>query len=217
MLKTHIGSGTGTDEPTIDTLFNDITAPALAAQPDYLRIGAFAEVDYRDSTLNPRAGGFYRAEWTRYDERDSSLYGFSRFDAELRQYFPFFNLRRVFVFRARTSVAQADSGQKVPFYMMPTLGGSEDLRGFLEFRFRDQNLLLMNLEYRWEAFSGLDMALFGDAGKVSSRRADLDFTDLETSYGFGARFNSANGVFLRIDTGFSNEGTQLFIKFGHAF
>jgi outer membrane translocation and assembly module TamA len=77
--------------------------------------------------------------------------------------------------------------------------------------------MVMNLEYRWEAFSGLDMAVFGDAGKVFPRRADLDFSDLEADWGFGARFNTANGVFFRVDTAFSHEGTRIFYKFGHAF
>ena len=77
--------------------------------------------------------------------------------------------------------------------------------------------MLFNLEYRWEAFSGLDMAVFGDAGKVFDDRRDFDLSDMETAWGVGARFNSRNGVFLRIDAGFGNEGHRLFIKFGRTF
>jgi outer membrane protein assembly factor BamA len=175
------------------------------------------DIDYRDQPLNPRSGGQYKLEWTSFDDRASKLFGFKRVDAEIRQYIPFFNLRRVIAFRAKTSLVDSKAGNRVPFFMQPTLGGSDDLRGFREFRFRDQNLFLMNLEYRWEAFSGLDMAIFGDAGKVFARRADLGFGDLETSVGSGARFNSANGVFFRLDTGFSHEGTRIFWKFGHVF
>ena len=32
----------------------------------------------------------------------------------------------------------------------------------------------MNAEYRWEVFSGLDMALFADAGKVYMQKSDLN-------------------------------------------
>ena len=67
------------------------------------------------------------------------------------------------------------------------------------------------------SLSGLEMAIFGDAGKVFARRADLGFGDLETAIGFGARFNSVNGVFFRLATGFSNEGTRIFWKFGQVF
>jgi hypothetical protein len=68
----------------------------------------------------------------------------------------------------------------------------------------------MNLEYRWEAFSGLDMAIFGDAGKVASRRRDVNLKDLESDVGFGFRFNTIKSVFLRIDVGFSHEGARVF-------
>jgi len=101
--------------------------------------------------------------------------------------------------------------------MQPSLGGSEDLRGFREFRFRDRNLMVMNAEYRWEAFSGLDLALFADAGKVFHNSRQLNLRDLEKSYGFGFRFNTAKSVFWRIDTAFGNEGPRVFLKFGHVF
>ena len=105
----------------------------------------------------------------------------------------------------------------MPFFMMPADSGAIALRGYREFRFRDRNFIVMNLEYRWEAFSGLDMAIFGDAGKVASRRRDVNLKDLESDVGFGFRFNTIKSVFLRIDVGFSHEGTRVFFKFEPAF
>jgi outer membrane protein insertion porin family len=101
--------------------------------------------------------------------------------------------------------------------MMHEVGGADSLRGYREFRFRDRNFLLMNLEYRWEAFSGMDIAIFGDAGKVASRRRDVNFDDLESDVGFGFRFNTIRSVFFRIDVGFSHEGTRVFFKFAPIF
>ena len=72
-------------------------------------------------------------------------------------------------------------------------------------------------EYRWEAFSGLDMALFVDAGKVFERASQLNLHDLEYDGGFGFRFNARNRVFLRIDAGFSREGYQIWFKSGDIF
>jgi outer membrane protein assembly factor BamA len=105
----------------------------------------------------------------------------------------------------------------VPFYLQPTLGGSNDLRGFRAYRFYDNAAMVLNAEYRWEVFSGMDMAIFGDAGKVAPRWRDLDLSDLEASYGFGMRFNVRNAVFLRIDTAFSHEGFQIWFKFNNVF
>ncbi|MBL8222062.1 MAG: hypothetical protein JNL62_22685, partial [Bryobacterales bacterium] len=93
----------------------------------------------------------------------------------------------------------------------------DDLRGFRPFRFADRNMVLYNAEYRFEVFAGLDGAIFADAGKVFPRRGMLNFRDLEGSVGFGLRFNVKNATFLRIDTGFSHEGFQVWFKFNDVF
>ena len=87
----------------------------------------------------------------------------------------------------------------------------------MSFRFHGDNSMVLNAEYRWETFSGLDMAVFGDAGKVFQRKADWNFRNLEGCYGVGMRFNVRNSVFMRIDAGFSHEGFQLWIKFNNVF
>ena len=105
----------------------------------------------------------------------------------------------------------------MPTFKRASLGGSEDLRGYRPFRFRDDNLLAMNAEYRWEVFSGLDMALFGDAGKVFANKSEFSLRHLESDAGFGFRFNARNQTFLRLDVGFSHEGFQVWVKFNNIF
>jgi outer membrane protein assembly factor BamA len=136
---------------------------------------------------------------------------------ELQQYVPFFNERRVIALRARSVLTASPRGQAVPFFLQPTLGGPDDLRGFAAFRFYGNNLMLLNAEYRWEVTSGLDMAVFGDAGKVFQRATVWDRGRLETSYGIGFRFNLANKVFARIDTGFGREGPQVWPRLSNVF
>jgi hemolysin activation/secretion protein len=101
--------------------------------------------------------------------------------------------------------------------MQPSLGGGDDLRGYRPYRFRGDNLMVMNAEYRWEIFSGLDMALFADAGKVFDRKSQFSLKDLESNVGFGFRFNERNRTFLRLDVGFSHEGFQVWVKFNNIF
>ena len=217
ILNTNTASGTDNRFPSIERLFNATTAPGLDRQPDYRQVGAFAQYDDRDEPLNPRSGGFYRVEGAYYDDRDFASYSFRRWDVEVQRYFPFFNERRVFAARSRLQLTDTNSGQLVPFFLLPTLGGSEDLRGFRESRFRDKHSLVFNLEYRWEAFSGLDLAVFGDAGNVFEQVDDIKLDKLETSYGVGFRFNASKSVFLRMDIGFSREGPRTFLKFNHVF
>jgi outer membrane protein assembly factor BamA len=216
-LRTNIGRGTDERFPRTEDVFSPGQFPELLRQPNFYHLDGFFKFDYRDEPFNAHSGGLYQLNYAYYDDQTLGRHTFRRIDAEIQQYFPFLKKKRVIAFRAAASLTDTSNGQSIPFYLMHPLGGSESLRGFREFRFRDRNYLLMNLEYRWEAFSGLDMAIFGDVGKVASRRRDIDLNDLESDVGFGFRFNTIKSIFLRIDVGFSHEGTRFFFKFGPAF
>jgi outer membrane protein assembly factor BamA len=217
VLNTNVGPGTDERFPSSEEVFSPDAMPGLDRQPHYKYAGAFARVDSRNQPLNPRSGGLYTIDASYFLDRDFRAYSFRRWRVEAQQYFPFFNERRVIAVRGKLDLNSANWDQQVPFFMMPTVGGSEDLRGYREFRFRDKNSLVLNLEYRWEAFSGLDVALFGDAANVFPKADDIKLGDLKTSYGFGFRFNSERSVFLRIDVSFSPEGVRSFVKFNHVF
>ena len=216
-LEVNTGPGNNGDLPQTTELFSPRLTPGIDDQTDYLRGGFFVQYDYRDNPLGPRSGGNYVAKFTYYNDRERSMHDFRSLHLEAQQYFPFLNKRRVIALRTMVIMSFENPNQTVPFYIQPVLGGSNDLRGFRAYRFYDNNLILANAEYRWEAFSGLDMALFFDAGKVVPRRSQVNFHDLEASAGGGFRFNVQNSVFLRIDAGFSHEGAQIWLKFENVF
>ncbi|HEX9760643.1 MAG TPA: BamA/TamA family outer membrane protein, partial [Candidatus Acidoferrales bacterium] len=186
-------------------------------QTSFLRHTAFVEFNYLDNPGGPRSGGYYVARFTYFDDRDLKLHDFRQLHLEAQQYIPFFNARRVIALRARTVMSMENGASSVPFYLQPSLGGPYDLRGFRAYRFHDDNHIAVNAEYRWESFTGLEMAIFADAGKVTPKRSQLNFHNLESSVGFGLRFNLRNNVFMRIDTGFSHEGFQVWLKFSGPF
>lgn len=216
-LQPRLGAGINDRYPDVTDTFTPSEAPGLDARADFLRSEAFVEVDYREPR-NPRKGGWYRAAFWHYDDRTAGQFTFNRVDADLRQFIGFLAGRRVIAARLFVSTSDTGTGQAIPFYFMPTLGGNDTLRGFREYRFRGPHAILAQGEYRWEIWSGLDGALFYDAGKVADRREDLDFADLETDYGFGFRFNTDNGVVLRVDAAFgSRDGKHLYVVFGGVF
>ena len=94
-------------------------------------------------------------------------------------------------------------------FMMPSLGGGSDLRGFSSWRFRDRHSLLLQAEWRVLVNGFLDTAIFYDAGKVTSRAADLDFSGLKSDYGIGFRLHGPLATPLRIDLAKGNEGFHL--------
>ena len=203
---------------SIQDVFDDASTPGLDRQPNFLRYEVSADFNYRQPLGNPRRGGRYFVAYSHFDDRDLDAYSFSRVNVDLQQYIPLLSDRRVLALRMVTSASDTTDQNQVPFYLQRTLGGPDDLRGFRRFRFRDENLLLLQAEYRWEIFTAVDGAIFYDAGKVASRIEDLDFSDLESDYGIGFRFGTVNGIFLRVEGAFGSSGGKHFIlRYGHVF
>jgi hypothetical protein len=216
-LQLNVGPGADKRYVGTERVFTPVEAPGLDQQPDYLSGGVLAEYDWRDQPGGARIGGLYSARFEYLHDRDLELYSHRRLRLEAQQYVPFFNRRRVIALRAMSVLTYENPRQRVPFYLQPTVGGSDDVRGFLPFRFHDNNMIVLNGEYRWEIFTGLDGALFYDAGKVFPKRSQLNLHSLEGSAGFGFRLNVGNTVFMRIDVGFSHEGAQVWLKFRDSF
>jgi hypothetical protein len=208
----------GTDSRSVRVRFPSGSVPGINRQPDFAHYSSYVEVNTREPRGNPRIGGLYALRYDQYSDRDLNAYSFGRVEAEVQQYLSLFNQRRVIALRALVSSDTTGSGQDVPFYLQNTLGGPDDLRGFRRNRFRDRNVLLLQAEYRWEVFTAMDAALFVDAGKVAPDRDDLNFTNLEHDYGFGVRFGSDTGVFLRVEGAYgSRDGRHFILRFGDAF
>lgn len=207
-----IGSGADDNYPSIEEQFTDVTAPGLAAQPNFVSNTAYADVDYRDRRGSPTRGGRYRVSFGIWNDVTLDDYDFRRFDADAAQFVSIYP-RHVLGLHLGLSYVNNETGHRVPFYFLPSIGGSDTVRGFREFRFRDENILFANVEYRYQAFKMIDLAVFADAGEVRADWEDIGPRDLKTSYGFGVRVHSDSRTFVRLDFGFgSNEGSRVFFK-----
>jgi outer membrane protein assembly factor BamA len=216
-MQINVGPGTNNRLASTEKTYTPVQTPGIDRQSNFLRFGPTIRYDYRDRPGDPHKGGNYQVSYIYYDDRKVNTGNHKKFIGDIQQYIPFFNEKRVIALRGRTELSYRNPNQVIPFYLQPTVGGSDDLRGFRPFRFYDNNSLVLNAEYRWEIFTGFDMALFADRGKVFNRHAQLNFKGLEKSHGFGLRFSSRTAVVTRIDVGFSREGFQVWFKFGNVF
>lgn len=216
-LFVNVGPGTNFRFVSTERVFTPLEAPGIDRQANFLSQVGFIQFDYRDNPKGPRSGGNYAVEYGRYIDKTLGLHDFQRVDIHLQQYIPFFNQQRVIVLNGKSVLTFPKAGQTVPFYLQPTLGGSDDLRGFRSFRFYDNNMIAVSAEYQWRAYQFLDLALFADAGKVFPRRAQWNFKDVESSVGFGLRFNLRGDHILRADVGFSHEGFQVWLRYNNIF
>lgn len=217
-MNVSVSGGTDSRFPSIEQEFGEADAPGLTRQPDFLYTDLFATLDTRDQAGNARDGTYIGLLWRRHSDLDFDRFSFDRVDLDAMHFLPIFDKKRVFAARFRLLTTTAADGQEVPFYFEPTIGGSDTLRSVADYRFRDRNGAVLNLEYRWEAFSGLDMALFSDFGTMAPRISELDSSRIRGAYGIGLRFNTYKAVFLRLDIGAGgSEGIRTFLKYSRAF
>lgn len=207
----------GARAPSVERVFTPAEAPGLGEDVDYLVTRASAAIDWRESPGYTTSGGLYRIEHRRYAARDNAPYDFDATEVELQQFVPILRANWVLAFRGLGIVTSGRGGDEVPFFMMPTLGSGRYLRGYANRRFRDRNSILLQAEYRWRPSKFVDMAIFYDAGKVESRRGDLDFDDLKTSWGGGIRFHGPAYTALRLELAKSREGLSFIFAGGPSF
>ena len=203
---------------SIEQHFTAATAPLLGEQPRYLRGQASADIYWLDSPNYSRSGGLYRVAYEEFNpKRGASSDAFAFLHTELVQHVPIARETWIVSLRARTDsiVRQSDV---VPFFLLPTIGGGDTLRGYATHRFSDRHAMVLSGELRWLPNRlGMDMALFFDAGKVASDRSGLDFSGLKTDYGIGVRFHGPTHTILRFDLARGDEGTRLVISAGPSF
>jgi hypothetical protein len=206
---------TGT-APAVNDIYTPGTLAGLGVTSTFIHSQASVGFDWRPAPGYARRGGFYGVTAHDYTERESRL-GFRRVDYEVKQYFPILRESWVISVGGLASTTFGKAGQDIPFYLLPSLGGGSNLRGYSTWRFRDRNSLLLQGEWRIMVNRFFDTAVFYDAGTVADRAADLDFTGMKTDYGFGARFHTPLATVLRIEVARSSEGTRLIFATSPAF
>jgi opacity protein-like surface antigen len=202
--------------PSVETVYTPQTLPGLGSETTYVHSQASAGFDWRPSAAYARRGVYYGVTVHDYTDTTSSL-GFDEVDYEATQNFPILREAWVISLHAEAQTAFNKSGQQIPFFMMPSLGGTSSLRGYEPWRFRDRNSLFLQGEWRIMVNRYLDTAFFFDAGKVGPRPSDLDLQALHHDFGFGARFHSVDATILRVDVAKSDEGTRFVVAAAHVF
>ena len=218
-LRPTLESGTDSRVPSIEQIFTDADAPGLIGGSRYLHTTFFADVNRLDIPGNPSSGGFYRVSFGVIDDQNLDAYDHRRLDT-LATYFVPVSPGRTHVLSARigTSYVNNEPGQRVPFYVLPYVGGVDTIRSFNEFRFKDENAIWLGAEYKWRAFEHVSLAGFLDAGKVARDWEHIDVSGLKKGYGFGFRAHTRRQTLARLDVGTGGgEGWQIFLKLGPSF
>jgi hypothetical protein len=200
--------------PSIETVYTPATAPGLGQDPAYVHASVGAAVDTRPTPGYARSGSLLGVTLHNYADQRGDL-GFSRLEVDAVQHIPV--LRETWVVSLHGNLDTTLDGE-APYFLMPSVGGGDSLRGYSSFRFRDRHSLLLQGELRWIPNRyGLDMAVFYDAGTVAPDRSGLSFSNLETNVGIGLRLHSLVATPVRIDVAHGTEGVRLVVAGSAAF
>ena len=194
--------------------------PGLSPQPNLMHYELFLRPHY---PAQPPFNIDYRISYGYYQDHDTGTFSFRRLTLNAyNNIYPFHlsdgstNGDIFLTLHGLLTESDASFNHLVPFYLQPTLGGTDangdpTLRGYKDFQFRGPNALLFQAEYNHRFYKYLGGFLFYDAGKVALRRSDIDFTNLRQSYGFGVSFWMNDLVLFKIYVGLgSGQGVHPF-------
>ena len=219
--KLYVGLGilNGQVESRLRLTLPDVELPELPPlfdPPVDVGIGAFTipiEYDSRDHEQFPRNGVLIKARASLYRESAGSDFESNIFKLSANHYLP---MRDRDVLASRVVLRRA--GDDTPFFLLSTVGGSTDLRGYPSGRYRDRYMYAMQTEYRWQASERWILTGFVGVGEVASEVSDFG-DNLLPATGIGARFvlSQKHRVGLSADIAWGNEGSEFYFGVGEAF
>jgi hypothetical protein len=216
-LLVHVGPGDRNGTPTTEQLFTEANTPGLTQQSNFITGTTTIQLDLSRVGFSNPEGLQLEADDSQFFDQSGHQANFHLLATQATYYLPLTNGMRTLVFRLRNATAFAEDNQVVPFYLQPTLGGPDDLRGYERYRFYGDGTSVASGEYRWSISQTLEMAIFGDGGNVYQRPGLIGFRNLRGDGGIGFRIKNKQASVMRFDIGFSPEGVNVWFVFNDVF
>lgn len=104
-----------------------------------------------------------------------------------------------------------------PWGLLPTFGGSDNMRGYFEGRYRDKCEMDVCLELRQHIWRRNGAVAWVGAGTVFPNFRGLSWRKVLPNYGIGYRWEFKNRVNVRVDIGFGKHQTGFIFSINEAF
>ncbi|MCX2739681.1 BamA/TamA family outer membrane protein [Pontibacter anaerobius] len=181
-------------------------------------VGGFS-LDTRDDSLQPSRGLIWNTSMRGVGQLNDEKEKYGQLQSELGLYF---KLSKKFVVANR--MGGGTTYGDPAFFQLLYLGGTNNLRGFRNYRFAGEQMLYHNLELRLKLFDFTSYLLpgsvgligFNDVGRVWAENGD-DGGGLHHGYGGGLYVLPAELILLHGVVGFSEEGVLPYFSVGFRF
>ncbi len=227
--------------PSIGQIFTEATAPGLTSQPAFLQFGEGARLEpalfndhlrldylaqfqqfiapsdahfsFRRFTADLdhtiplyRNAGSYGPKPTNGPDECAASLGATKCSAIQR------NREGSVEVRLLITESIASAGSVVPFYLQPTLGGSDVngnpwLPSYNDYRFRGPDALLLREGFEHSIWGPIGFAFAADEGKVALSRGDIAFDHLAHSFSAGVTLRAGGLPVLSLAYAWGSNGS----------
>jgi hypothetical protein len=208
--------------------FSESTAPGIRASTTHLVPGVAAT--YRSPDVLYGLYGEGRVSYEAYQALAGGSFSFDRVQARMAVHYgiedqPFAQakfpyLRSLlgssrFTVEANLVISEPRSGNSVPFYLQPTLGGGDInnenwLRSYENYRFRAPNTMAFGVSYERRLIDPFGFSIFAQWGKVGEDVGDLGFDGLKSSVGVGLTVRLGGKAVVEFSFAWGSEGSQAY-------
>ncbi len=181
--------------------------------------GGIVDHDWRNNAGQPTHGGRELFSIVYHKStRDFDDLAFWRTSVDIRHYLELFKKRTLALRILVETVDLSGASPALPFYLKSALGGVDNLRGYRNGRFLDNDLAMASIEYRYPILEIIDGFIFLDEGRVFNNLSDdFKWHDWKYSYGAGLRIFNDEDVMLRMFLAKSKEDSRFYLEFSDAF
>ncbi|MTI40769.1 BamA/TamA family outer membrane protein [Fulvivirga lutimaris] len=177
-------------------------------------LGVSVVYDSRDNVLNAREGAFIEVSNFFHGKGLGSDFIFNRYTIDARKYWAISDndvIASQFFGEFNTS--------NTPFREMSLLGGETIMRGYYNGRYRDNQQIAIQGEYRRQLLPWLGVTAFSAFGDVASDISSFELSDFKWTAGGGLRLmvNKSDRINIRIDYGIGNNTSGFYFAFAEAF
>lgn len=176
--------------------------------------GIVANYDTRDNIFYPTEGSFAETVLFWNTPTLGSDFEYAKWTLDATKYFQN-KWEHVLAINAYAEL----TSDGVPFNEMALLGGNKRMRGYYQGRYRDNNMLVVQAEYRFPLFWRFGAAVFGGYGGVAENVTDFQLQHFKYSVGGGLRIllSKEEKINVRIDYGFGQGSQAFYLTIGEAF
>jgi hypothetical protein len=200
------------DELPVSALFDPFAISGFGRTLDMARGGLEMRLDLRGSRAGNAVELMLRSHADAYWDTADTGFSTLRYGARLDFGVPVYRARVLALHLQLEAAEPLDD--EVPFFLLPSIGEDELMRGYPDGRFRDRLATAAGLEYRWGLSARADATLFTDVGRVFPDFDSFGFKDWQWSIGGGIRIKNERRPILGVQVAYSPESIRLVVRTG---